>query len=40
MVFQGYVSSSKSNENGLSNELNQELRYTAESVIAPSKDQY
>ncbi|ENG4183588.1 helix-turn-helix domain-containing protein [Providencia hangzhouensis] len=38
--FQGYVSSSKSNENGLSNELNQELRYTAESVIAPSKDQY
>ncbi|MCK9792099.1 helix-turn-helix transcriptional regulator [Providencia rettgeri] len=36
--FQGYVSNSKSNKNEPSNELNQELIYTAESVIAPSKD--
>ncbi|MEX6397366.1 hypothetical protein AB6E88_09840 [Providencia hangzhouensis] len=38
--FQGYVSNSKSNKNEPSNELNQELIYTAESVIAPSKDNF
>ncbi|ENU1227070.1 helix-turn-helix domain-containing protein [Providencia rettgeri] len=38
--FQGYVSNSKLNKNELSKEISQELRYTAETVIVPSKDHY
>lgn len=36
--FHGYTTSSKSNKNKLSNETSQELKYTAESVIAPIKN--
>lgn len=35
--FQGYVSTSKTKKNELDNEMNQELRYVAESVIISTK---
>ncbi|MDR2227026.1 MAG: helix-turn-helix domain-containing protein [Providencia sp.] len=36
--FHGYANSATLNKNKLSNEANQELKYTAESVIAPTKN--